>query len=441
LHPITALPTTFGLSTIERWYYRAKVKADPVSALRTKQRDDAGQQRVLPCAIKQALTQQYNAHKGWSYQLHVDNLHALTEQDSELEGAPSYSTVRRYMKSQGMVKVRRVKTQQTAGTLAAEQRLQKLEVRSYEVEHVHGLWHLDFHHGSRKILNQDGQYIKPMLLAIMDDRSRVICHAQWYLDETAESLVHGFAQAIQKRLLPKALMTDNGAAMLSAEFTQGLERLGILHQTTLPYSPYQNGKQEFFWTHIEGRLLPMLEGEADLSLSLLNKATQAWLEQEYHHRTHSELACSPFERYVDSPNVGRDSPDSLQLRQAFRQQISRKQRRSDGTISIDAKRFEIPAQYKHLEKVTLHYARWDLTQIDLVDSHRNTLLCRIYPLDKAANASGQRGALVPDAQQETSIIEPVGMAPLMKKLMADYAATGLPPAYMPKDELTTGEHQ
>jgi len=82
---------------------------------RTKQREDAGQQRVLPVAIKQALTQQYNAHKGWSYQLHVDNLLALTEQDSELEGALSYSTVRRYMKSQGMTKMRRVKTQQTAG--------------------------------------------------------------------------------------------------------------------------------------------------------------------------------------------------------------------------------------------------------------------------------------------------------------------------------------
>ncbi|PCH93607.1 MAG: hypothetical protein COB83_13565 [Gammaproteobacteria bacterium] len=183
----------------------------------------------------------------------------------------------------------------------------------------------------------------------------------------------------------------------------------------------------------------MLEGEADLSLSLLNKATQAWLEQEYHHRTHSELACSPYERYVDSPNVGRDSPDSLQLRQAFRQQITRKQRRSDGTISIEGKRFEIPAQYKHLEKVT-GYARWDLTQIDLVDSHSNTLLCRIYPLDKAANATGQRRALVPDTQA-TPTTAPVGIAPLMKKLMADYAATGLPQAYMPKDELKTGEHQ
>lgn len=126
-------------------------------------------------------------------------------------------------------------------------------------------------------------------------------------------------------------MTDNGAAMLSAEFTQGLERCGILHQTTLPYSPYQNAKQEFFWTHIEGRLLPMLEGEANLSLSFLNKATQAWLEGEYHHKLHSELGCSPLQRYLDSPNVGRDSPSSLQLRQAFRQQVKRKQRRSEGT--------------------------------------------------------------------------------------------------------------
>ena len=30
--------------------------------------------------------------------------------------------------------------------------------------------------------------------------------------------------------------------------------LGVLHHTTLPYSPYQNAKQESFWGQIEGRL-------------------------------------------------------------------------------------------------------------------------------------------------------------------------------------------
>jgi len=86
-----------------------------------------------------------------------------------------------------------------------------------------------------------------MLLGVIDDHSRLACHLQWYLDETAASLIHGLSQAFMKRGLPRALMTDNGAAMLAEETTGGLARLGILHQTTLPYSPYQNAKQEAFW--------------------------------------------------------------------------------------------------------------------------------------------------------------------------------------------------
>ena len=61
-------------------------------------------------------------------------------------------------------------------------------------------------------------------------------------------------------------MSDNGSAMTSDEFTEGLERLGILHQPTLPHSPYQNDKQKVIWSQIEGRLMAMLEGEDDQSL-------------------------------------------------------------------------------------------------------------------------------------------------------------------------------
>jgi transposase InsO family protein len=93
-------------------------------------------------------------------------------------------------------------------------------------------------------------------LGIIDDHSRLCCHAQWYLAEGAEELCHGLCQALQKRALPRALMSDNGSAMLAAETTEGLARLGILHETTLPYAPFQNGKQEAFWNGIEGRLLP-----------------------------------------------------------------------------------------------------------------------------------------------------------------------------------------
>jgi len=38
------------------------------------------------------------------------------------------------------------------GAIAARDRLEQREVRSFEMEHVGALWHLDFHHGSRRVL-------------------------------------------------------------------------------------------------------------------------------------------------------------------------------------------------------------------------------------------------------------------------------------------------
>src|SRR5258708_36075129 len=185
------------------------------------------------------------------------------------------------MQAQGLAKKPRFLSQERPGQARAQQRREAREVRSYEATHVGALWHLDFHHGSLKVLTPDGQWRPPIALCILDDHSRLCCHVQWYLSETAEDLVHGFSQAIQKRGLPRALLTDNGSAMVAEEVTQGLLRLGIVHERTLPYSPYQNGKQEAFWGTLEGRLMKMLDGVAELTLEVLNEATQAWVEIEY----------------------------------------------------------------------------------------------------------------------------------------------------------------
>ncbi len=112
---------------------------------------------------------------------------------------------------------------------------------------MNGLWHWDCHHGSRKVLTARGERRTPILFGVLDDRSRLACHLQWYLVETAEILAHGLSQAFQKRGLPRSGLSDNGAAMTAAEITEGLSRLGILHQTTLPYSPYQNVAPKLMW--------------------------------------------------------------------------------------------------------------------------------------------------------------------------------------------------
>jgi len=193
---------------------------------------------------------------------------------------------------------------------------------------------------------------------------------------------------------------------------------------------------------VEHRLLAMLEGDAELTLERLNAATQAWVELEYHRAVHRELGGTPLARYLAGPAVGRPSPSSADLRRAFRAEVDRTQRRSDGTVSLEGQRFEVPARYRHLTRLRVRYARWDLSAVDLVDPHTQVILCALYPLDKAANADGQRRRLTPAAPARLDPSPPTStIAPLLRKLMADYAATGLPPAYLPPPDPRPDEEE
>jgi putative transposase len=178
----------------------------------------------------------------------------------------------------------------------------------------------------------------------------------------------------------------------------------------------------------------MLEGEPQLSLELLNRATQAWVEEEYQRKEHSEIREAPLDRYLRGPSVGRESPSSDALRRAFRTEVARKQRRSDGTVTVEAVRFEVPAAYRTLLQLRLRVARWDLSSVGLVDPRSGEPLATLLPLDKARNAERVRRIVAP--ADSHAPVRSVGIAPHLRALMADYAATGLPPAYLPKHDVT-----
>ena len=436
LHPISGDRKRFAFSTIERWYYKALVcsaKEGPVDVLRRKIRSDHGQHPAWNSKLSEVLANQFRQHPSWSYQLHYDNLVALAEGQPELGPVPSYASVLRFMKAHGYLKRPRRGPVHSPGAQAAERRYEAREVRSYESEYVGGLWHLDFHHGSRRVLHPCGKWVYPILLGILDDRSRLCCHLQWYLAEGARELCHGLSQAFLKRDLPRSLLFDNGAAMVAKETQEGLTRLSVLAEHTLPYSPYQNGKQESWWNQIEGRLLPMLEGaDRELTLEGLNEITLAWAEMEYNRKVHRETGQSPLRRYLDDKQVSRATPSARELEEAFTAQVTRTHRRSDGTVSLAGVRFEIPSRYAHLQKLTLRYASWNLGWALLSDPKTAAVLCRIYPQDKAKNAEGLR-ALRSSARPEEAAA-PSGMAPLLENILREYAATGLPPRYLPGPE-------
>ena len=428
-HPFTGLDIRFGTSTIQRWYYAARRAADPVAVLRNQVRGDIGRFPSVCAAAADALRAQYAEHPSWNAQLLHDNLRVVLAAADPPVPCPSYASVRRYLKAHGLTR-KRAPHRGNAEICGGAGILVEREIRSFEVEYVLQLVHLDFHHGSRKVLTRRGEWVKPLLVGFIDDRSRFLCHAQWYTNERTEELVHGLCQALQKVGLPRSIMSDRGSAMIAGEFTAGLHRLGILHVPTRPRSPHVNGKQENLWSRVESRLLAMLEGEAHLSLDALNLATQAWITQEYHRTVHRELGATPLERCLAGPHVARDCPGSEALRAAFRIEVKRRQRRSDGTVSLEGQRFEIPSRYRHLSDVHLRHARWDFSRVDLIEPRSGQILAAVRPLDKAANAEGLRRPLEPTTPAPTPP-SATGIAPLLKQMIAEYAATGLPPAYLP----------
>jgi transposase InsO family protein len=428
-HPTTDNVLHFSAKSIERWYYLAKDDPNPIAVLERKVPSHAGTHPSVTLEVEATLRGLRHDHPTWTQQLVFDNLVALRRKRAELGDLPSYPTVCRFMKGHGLHRHRKPKRHERKPGFVPRER------RSFEVTHVQALWHGDFHEGKRKVLDASGQRRPVVIFAVLDDHSRLCCHAQWYaIDrENTESFIHGLCQALQKRGLPRALLTDNGSPMLAAESREGLERLSIEHRTTLSQTPEQNGKQEVFWAQVEGRLMAMLEGEKELTLELLNRATQAWVEQEYNRSEHRETKQPPLDRWLAGPSVGRPCPTSDDLRRAFRMQVSRKQRRSDGTLTVCGVRYELPSAYRTLLRPTVRVARWDLSSVDLVDARHGTLLAVLYPVDKERNADRRRRALCSGTDPAAPLPRPKGIAPLLRQLMADYAATGLPPAYVTLD--------
>jgi putative transposase len=141
------------------------------------------------------------------------------------------------------------------------------------------------------------------LFGTLDNRSRLGCHLQWYLGESAEELTHGFGQALQKRGKPAGIMMDNGPAMKAGETRQGLLDLGIELVEIPDYTPEHNAIIEAFWKQINLRLIPMLESVKDLTLAQINEATQAWLELEYNRSVHSETKQKALPLIVRGPST------------------------------------------------------------------------------------------------------------------------------------------
>jgi transposase InsO family protein len=234
--------------------------------------------------------------------------------------------------------------------------------RKFEAELPNELWQSDAMHGPR--VEVKARMRKTYLLAFLDDHSRLIPHAQFYLSEGISAYLDALEQALAKRGLPRKLYLDNGPAFRSRRLEHVTASLGIALIHSSPYKPQGRGKIERFFRTIRSQFLPGFKGN---DLMELNEALELWINDIYHQRTHSGTGQTPFDRFTARMQCLRPAPEIL--KDHFRIQARRRVAK-DRTVTLNGRLYEAPVPLiaKH---ITVLYHEHQPEQVEALYKNRS----------------------------------------------------------------------
>jgi len=97
------------------------------------------------------------------------------------------------------------------------------------------------------------------ILGLLDHGSRACLALRELRSRSAITLLRAPLDAIERFGRPRILRTDNEPIFTSRLFRFALRCLGIRHQRTASFAPWQNGRIERFFATFKERILPWLE--------------------------------------------------------------------------------------------------------------------------------------------------------------------------------------
>lgn len=219
------------------------------------------------------------------------------------------------------------------------------DMRRYETPDVNGCWMLDSMSLSTPkalVESPDGgtRQVTSKLFLIIDHRSRLVVHAQFYPNETAESLMDCLWNAFNKRGLPVKIYTDNGSAMRDGRIKLGCAELEIQLSYARPYKPAGKGCVERMFLNIRQQFVPLLP-DHPLPLREMNMLLDEYLHA-YHTRVHSGIGMPPLQCYLANLRAVRPAPPVLP--KFFRSRVERTVSMAR-TVSLDGKLLQVPLGY------------------------------------------------------------------------------------------------
>jgi transposase InsO family protein len=229
--------------------------------------------------------------------------------------------------------------------------------RKYEAELPNDIWQSDCMHGP--LVSVDGKKRKSFLFAFIDDHSRLIPHAQFYLCENLACYLDCLKIALKKRGLPRKLYVDNGPSFRAHHLKHVLAGLGIALIHAKPYCPEGKGKQERWFRTVRSSFLTLQP--PGMSLADLNAALTGWITHHYHASVHSGTNELPLDRYLKHIHLIRPAPADLDSH--FRVRTQRRVYK-DRTVFLEGRVYEAPLSV--IEKqVTLLYSKDDPNRVEV----------------------------------------------------------------------------
>ena len=331
----------FSAETIRSWYKRFRKKG--FDGLKTKSRSDIGKSRaVSEKIIRKACDLKIEVPRRT-----ISKVIDILERENIVEkNTLKKSTLHRIFQQHH---------------LTSRIPKEKGYWQRFQAEFPNDLWQSDEMAGPYLIdPNNPDRKIRTKLLGWLDDRSRIITHAQFFFDAKLPNLEHCLRKGIQKMGLPKKIYVDNGKIYSSKHLASICAHLGIHLMFARPYSPEGKGKIERFWGYVRSSFLTEVSVSNITTLGQLNEAFRAWLELMYQRKVHSELKAKPIDVFMAHKDKIR-YPTDEELKEAFLYEDNRNVHK-DCTFQLMGNYYEVmPALKGHKIRI-----RFDPDELEVV---------------------------------------------------------------------------
>ena len=354
----------FAPETLKDWL--RKYRRYGIDGLYPKGRSDKGKSRKLPDEAKDFIvSSKINFPRRSAKAIYQE----LIAKGYIGYGNISLSTIQRFISKAGISK----------------RKLEPVDRRAFEFEFANDCWQSDISVGP--YLTIDGKKHKTYIIAIIDDASRLIIHAEAFFSENLLALLSVFKKGIAKRGIPKKLFVDNGKVYKSNQMHFICASLGTILCYARPFSPESKGKVERWFKTLQDQWMNVIDWASFKSLEELNVSLAHYVEKDYNNTVHSSIGQVPVDKFFGHIERIRFVASKQELDYIFLYRVCRKVK-NDATVSIDNLLFEVPMKYIG-DRINIRY---DPTCLDkaFIFSEDGKLMDGICPVKKIDNSKIRR---------------------------------------------------